>query len=106
MRQVPAVYRRWFSEVAECTGQPSADTQWRFRRISWYTAKEIRERDAGSGATWGGWISPHTIIIREDNVESRVVVKHEMLHDLLPRVRNHESPFFLTCIEPRDIWRE
>ena len=44
----------------------------------------------------GVWVSPHLILLSRSHIGTESVVRHEMLHDLLPTLA-HESSLFVTC---------
>lgn len=87
-------YYTWFSEVAGCLGMADRATRARFDRIEWRQAHTIEHPDRGKAL--GLWTKPHRITIRQDQVHSEFVVKHEMVHDLLQDPA-HPTPFFADC---------
>ena len=85
----PAEYRSWWDTTRECVGQPAAD----FGRIRWWMAydglKELKMK--------GLWVRRHDIYVRSDALATEIVVRHEMVHDLL-QLGDHESGFFESCV--------
>lgn len=92
----PAAYVEWFAEVATCLGKREVATAERFARIRWFAGLEIHDGE-GTGAL-GLWTRPNQITIREDRIDARHVVKHEMIHDLLQDTQ-HPSPYFDVCAD-------
>ncbi len=86
----PDLYRTWWGEVEECS-----ETEGRFERVEWFTAREIINAEAGSEHP-GAWLPPHQIYVEDRFVLSEAVVKHEMVHELL-QLEHHGSPAFGSC---------
>ncbi len=91
----PEEYRIWYAEVAECMGISSTATPERFAQIRWYSAVDIYNSDENVRAL-GLWTAPHRITVRSDRLLDPVVVKHEIVHDLLAD-GEHPQPFFERC---------
>ncbi len=85
----PADYRLWWDATRQCVGQPDAE----FDRIRWWTATDVLKDDLASGL----WVKEHDIYLRPDKMAAEVVVRHEMIHDLLQR-GDHESAFYRSCV--------
>ena len=60
-----------------------------FERIEWFRTNAIFHPDTGEPVA-GVQRSPHTIIIAEPWVNHRIVVSHEMRHDLMDD-HSHEN---------------
>lgn len=85
----PAIYSAYWSEVKTCAGK-RAD----MGRIEWSTATLI----GGMGlSVLGQWTHPHNIMLREDMVNKRLVIMHEMLHDLLAGDQTHSRREWRNC---------
>lgn len=85
----PAIYSAYWSEVKTCAGK-RAD----MARIEWSTAVSI----GSQGLTvLGQWTFPHNIMLRENMVNNRLVVMHEMLHDLLNGDQTHSRREWRNC---------
>ena len=99
MREPPASYRQWFSEVVACADRQDLDTAGRFAAIQWWTAERIRYTDSTNPERprlYATWTYPHRIIVRRDQTGNEEVVKHELVHDILG-MRGHDSPLFRDC---------
>lgn len=82
----PAIYRQWYSELEVCSGlKGNYDAIGFFTMPDPYTASG---EDAG-----GTWRREHTILIREDQTNTKWLVEHEMMHDLL-----HSDPHGLLLL--------
>ena len=87
----PAAYGTWWAEIESCAGI-SGD----FATIEWYEVPgSSYSCPAYDGECAGWWQPPHTIYLAETRVHDRLLVEHEMLHDLLQR--GDHPPVFQTC---------
>lgn len=91
-------YRSWWDEIKECSGRLGAD----FDRLSFWIVREpLADNeasfpcDAESGACGGFWQQPHEIVLAPGRTRSRLLVQHEMLHDLLDSPLH--PPVFSLC---------
>lgn len=85
----PEVYAEWWSETESCSGNAGD-----LSRISWYTATGI----TSDGALASGlWRPPHEIVLLLGREDDELVVRHEMLHDLLAGDSEHGSPAWAAC---------
>jgi hypothetical protein len=96
----PAIYGQWWDATCTC-----AKATGNVNRIRWATLPDeqnggfLCER-AGAhypGYCYGVWVEPHTILLSQSQVENEYTVRHEMLHDLLPRLA-HTDPRFYSCV--------
>jgi hypothetical protein len=94
----PPVYREWFAKTEACSG-----LRGRFDRIDWYVVPGHSFPCDGGDCT-AHWSSDHTIHIAEDWVASEMVVRHEILHDLLGRAGHPEPPFGSPCPLTWETW--
>lgn len=94
----PAVYREWFARTQSCSGLRGD-----FDRIEWYVVPG-RSFDCASGECAGHWQSGHTIFIAEAWVHHEMVVRHEMLHDLVGRTGHPDPPFGDPCPLTWETW--
>jgi hypothetical protein len=87
----PAVYRDWWAKTEACSGL-SGD----FDRIQWQVVPG-HSFSCASGACAGHWEAGHEIFIAHDWTQNEMVVRHEMLHDLLNRSGHPDPPFGVGC---------
>ena len=89
----PTVYAEWWSATEGCAGKEG-----RLERIAWYLAASL----SGDGrSARGRWSPPHEIILVAGYEEDELVVRHEMLHDLLEGDRLHRADAWRRCgLEP------
>ena len=89
--EAPAVYREWWAKTEACSGL-SGD----FERVEWQVV--VGETfDCKSGQCVGHWQPSHHIYIAEPYLENEMVVRHEMLHDLLNGGGHPNPPFGEGC---------
>jgi hypothetical protein len=79
----PAAYRDAWASVEACSGLRGD-----MSRVRWYAIPGVASFPCGEGREcFGMWRSPHSIYVAEWASEMRfnnyLVVRHEMLHDLL-----------------------
>lgn len=87
----PAVYRDWWAKTEACSGL-SGD----FDRVRWSVVAG-NSFPCGSGRCAGHWEPGHHIYISADWTENEMVVRHEMLHDLINRGTHPDPPFGSPC---------
>jgi len=87
----PAVYRTWWNKTEACSGL-SGD----FDRIEWLVVPG-HGFACSSGQCAGHWESSHRIYIASDWTRNEMVVRHEMLHELLRRGGHPDPPFGKGC---------
>lgn len=87
----PAEYRKWFDETQACSGLTGD-----FDRIKWFVV-DGTEFDCPSGKCVGRWNSDHDIFIASSWVDNELVVRHEMLHDLIGHPGHPDPPFGSPC---------
>lgn len=95
----PPQYREWFASTEACSGLRGD-----FDRIEWYVVPGHSFSCPG-GECAGHWTSNHVIYIAEDWVAHEMVVRHEMLHDLLGRSGHPEPPFGSPCPLTWETWQ-
>lgn len=94
----PAAYRAWWESTEQCSGR-AAD----FGRVAWF--KVPGERFAcPDGDCVGRWEDNHTIYIAEAWLDHEMVVRHEMLHDLLGQTGHPDPPFGDPCPVTWSTW--
>jgi hypothetical protein len=94
----PDVYRTWWNKTQTCSGL-SGD----FDRVEWLVVPGDGFT-CSSGKCAGHWESDHRIFIAGDWVNNEMVVRHEMLHDLLGRPGHPNPPFGKGCPLTWDTW--
>lgn len=87
----PAIYREWWARTEACSGL-SGD----FDRVEWLVVRG-ESFECRSGQCVGHWQPSHHIYIAESWVENEMVVRHEMLHDLLNGGGHPDPPFGEGC---------
>lgn len=75
--EVSAAYRQWWGEVEQCAGRSAP-----IERVRFWVIKGD-QFPCPNGPCAGHWRSPHDVYIAETWVHNAILVKHEMLHDLL-----------------------
>lgn len=91
VEEPPPLYRSLWADVEACSGLTAP-----FEAVDWYLTPAFPE----DGAILGQWNDRGEIILRWDTRFSRVVVKHEILHELLEGDREHRSPAWRACDLP------
>lgn len=95
----PTVYREWWAKTEACSGL-SGD----FARVRW---SEVPGPSfpCASGECAGHWESSHRIYLAAAWKLDEMVVRHEMLHDLLERSGHPTVPFATPCTLTWASWR-
>jgi hypothetical protein len=94
----PAVYQDWWAKTEACSGL-SGD----FTRISW-SVIEGSSFSCSSGQCAGHWSEDHHIYLAGDWVMDEMVVRHEMLHELIGRPGHPAPPFGQGCPLTWETW--
>ena len=87
----PPIYREWFAKTEACSGRTGD-----FDRLRW-SVIEGHSFPCSSGECAGHWRTIHHIFLAGDWVMDEMVVRHEMLHDLLGRTGHPDPPFGEGC---------
>lgn len=95
----PPVYREWWAKTEACSGRKGD-----FDRISW-SVIEGYSFPCSSGECAGHWRTNHHIYLAGDWVMDEMVVRHEMLHDLLGRPGHPDPPFGVGCPLTWNTWQ-
>jgi hypothetical protein len=86
---IPADYAAWWSATEQCAGRV-ADLS----RIRWFSVPGHTSFVYGDGQYDGYWWNGvHWILLAGDKVQDGMIVRHEMLHDLLGR-GDHPPAYF------------
>ena len=89
--QPPEEYREWFTKTESCSKRSG-----NFDRIEWYVVPG-RDFPCSSGRCVGHWRDDHVIYIAAQHLQEEMVVRHEMLHDLLGIAGHPDPPFGASC---------
>ncbi|MGH7628141.1 MAG: hypothetical protein ACREOF_01895 [Gemmatimonadales bacterium] len=92
-------YRAWFARTEACSGRTG-----NFDRIVWHVV-DGDGFECPSGRCVGRWNDNHHIYIASAYLENELVVRHEMLHDLLGRPGHPDPPFGNGCPLTWEAWR-
>lgn len=95
----PPVYQEWWAKTEACSGRKGD-----FDRISW-SVIEGYSFPCSSGECAGHWRTNHHIYLAGDWVMDEMVVRHEMLHDLLSRPGHPDPPFGVGCPLTWNTWQ-
>ena len=87
----PPVYREWWARTEACSGL-TAD----FDAIEWSIVPGSKF-PCPNGTCVGRWEPGHRIYVAETWQHHEMVVRHEMLHDLLRRSGHPNPPFGRGC---------
>ena len=87
----PPIYREWFAKTEACSGRTGD-----FDRLNW-SVIEGHSFPCSSGECAGHWRTSHHIFLAGDWVMDEMVVRHEMLHDILDRTGHPDPPFGEGC---------
>ena len=95
----PPVYREWWAKTQACSGKEA-----NFDRITWMVV-DGESFSCASGQCVGHWESSHQIWIAKEWLDNEMVVRHEMLHDLLDRSGHPNPPFGQDCPLTWETWK-
>jgi hypothetical protein len=95
----PPIYREWWAKTEACSGRTG-----NFERVRW-SVIEGRSFPCSSGECAGHWRTDHHIFLASDWVTDEMVVRHEMLHDLLGRGGHPDPPFGEGCPLTWESWK-
>lgn len=85
----PAEYADWWAETEACSGLDGD-----MDRVAWYTATSI----TGDGKIASGrWSPPHDVVLVLGYEDDGMIVRHEMLHDLLGGDPDHTASAWEAC---------
>jgi hypothetical protein len=98
--EAPALYREWWEKTEACSGLRGD-----FERIEWLVVPGY-SFECSSGQCAGHWRSGHQIYLAEEWMMNEMVVRHEMLHDLMNGGGHPNPPFGVGCPLTWDTWRE
>lgn len=85
----PEDYAAWW-EATETCSELAGD----FEALEWFLATWITQ---DGSIAYGAWRPPHRIVIVRGYEDDELIVRHEMLHDLLSGDPDHSSPLWAGC---------
>jgi hypothetical protein len=94
----PPVYREWWEKTQACSG-----LRGNFERVRW-SVIEGASFACSSGQCAGHWRSDHHIILASEWAMDEMVVRHEMLHDMIGRPGHPAPPFGRGCPLTWETW--
>lgn len=94
----PPEFREWFARTEACSGRTGD-----FDRIRWYVV-DGESFPCPGGRCVGRWNDNHHIYLASAYAGSELVVRHEMLHDLLNRGGHPDPPFGNPCPLTWETW--
>jgi hypothetical protein len=94
----PAVYRAWWEKTQACSGLSG-----NFDRVEWMIVPG-ESFTCSSGQCVGHWDPGHKIFLAADWSMHEMVVRHEMLHDLMRRSGHPSPPFGNGCPLTWETW--
>ena len=83
----PAEYSSWFASTEACSGLSGDFARLRFYRVPG------NEFACPSGMCVARWTDDHRIFVAEAFIENEMVLRHEMLHDLIGHAGHPDPPF-------------
>jgi hypothetical protein len=87
----PPIYREWWAKTQACSGKTG-----NFERLRWSVVPG-HSFPCSSGECAGHWSTNHEIYLADDWVMDEMVVRHEMLHDLVGHPGHPDPPFGIGC---------
>jgi hypothetical protein len=82
-------YSVWWQDTERCSGKTGD-----LAGITWWLIRGVESFDVQGTQAVGAWVrATRSIVLVEGSVADPMVVRHEMLHDLL-RVTNHPPEYF------------
>lgn len=87
----PSFYREWWARTEACSGLTG-----NFDKVQWFVVPG-HGFDCPSGKCAGRWESGHRIYLSADFDTNELVVRHEMLHELIGRPGHPDPPFGSEC---------
>ena len=94
----PTVYREWWDKTQACSGLSGS-----FDRVEWLIVPGPSFA-CSSGDCVGHWDPGHKIFLASDWAAHEMVVRHEMLHDLMRRSGHPSPPFGNGCPLTWETW--
>ena len=102
--EAPAHFGEWWARTEQCSGLTgSMDV------IRWYVVPDVSSFETDIGEKVGLWIktpSDAVIVLAEAYADHELVVRHEMLHQLLQRSGHPEEYFVEKCGLTWERWHD
>jgi len=100
--EASAEYRDWWASTEACSGRTGD-----FEQITWYMVPDVMTMTTGIGEKVGLWVRHDgrtAIVVAGAYVNNELVVRHEMLHDLLEREGHPDEYFVNRCGLTWESW--
>jgi hypothetical protein len=94
----PPIYHDWWAKTEACSGLKG-----NFDRVTW-SVIEGRSFRCASGQCAGHWDKNHHIYLASEWAMDEMVVRHEMLHDMIGMPGHPAPPFGEGCPLTWDTW--
>ena len=94
----PAVYREWWAATESCSGLSGE-----FERVEWMIVPG-ESFECASGRCVGHWEPRHRIWLAAEWTGHEMVVRHEILHELMRRSGHPDPPFGNGCPLTWETW--
>jgi len=98
----PGTYQAWFAKTEQCSGLRGT-----YQTISWYVVPDAATFETSAGPKVGMWEKSGSVIrivIAGRYADHEMVVRHEMLHDILDREGHPPEYFVDRCHLTWDSW--
>lgn len=96
----PAQYRVWWDSTEACSGRTG-----NFNRVHWFVVPGP-DFKCPTGRCSGRWEPEHRIYLAEGWKEHEMVVRHEMLHELIGHAGHPNPPFGIGCPLTWSTWNQ
>jgi hypothetical protein len=94
----PPAFREWWDKTEACS-----ERRGDFDRIEWYVVPG-NAFNCPTGQCVGRWESNHKIYLSSSWQHDEMVVRHEMLHELIGRAGHPDPPFGAECPLTWQTW--
>ena len=88
----PPSYQQWWHDVEKCSAITGD-----FARVTWYAVPNVTTFPYRGQEDYGYWWATHDIVIAGGSISDSMVVRHEMLHDLLGTGTHPDEYFLYKC---------
>jgi hypothetical protein len=88
-----AAYAEWWAQIEECSGRTAP-----FTRVNWFVVPDVDYFVYQGREVIATWLEyRHQIIVSGAYIDDGMVVRHEMLHDLLNTGKHPQEYFGTRC---------